>query len=117
MKIIEAGSKTPKIEIDSTNSVVIISGRLIPENPKIFFEDLTNIVNEVYENNGKILLNFKFEYFNTGAAKYLYEFFKNIKQKNSVNIVWEYEADDEDIYESGKEFSELTGLNFEFKEV
>jgi hypothetical protein len=113
--ILEPTQKTPGIYIDESQYQLVIKGRLIPENPEIFFEDLKSHFTLFYKKFNETILKFDLEYFNTGAARYLYRFFVEIKESQDISIIWVYEADDEDILESGKEFEELTGLQFDFE--
>ena len=113
MKTIEATAKTPQIMIDNKNSLMKISGKLIPENPKDFFTDFNKDAEDLYLISNKIELDFSFDYFNTSAAKYLSDFFKQLKIKENVTVKWFYETDDEDMLESGELFAEMAKLKFE----
>ncbi len=113
--LFEPGTKTPGVYIDDNLHLIMIAGRLIPENPQEFFADFSRVIEEVYKQYGGICLKFDLEYFNTGAARGLYKFFVLLRDKQSLNIIWVYEEDDEDIFESGKEFENLTGLNFSYE--
>jgi len=116
MKILfEPAAKTPGVYIDEDKHLILIGGRLIPENPQEFFVDFNNLVEKIYLQYGSISLKFDFEYFNTGAARSLYRFFVSLQNKINISIIWVYEEDDEDIFESGKEFENLTGLDFNFE--
>lgn len=115
MKNIPGTSKTAEISINTEISEISIKGVIIPENPQIFFAELENTINEYKKSAEKLVLNFDLEYFNTGAARYLYKLFKDLKtDKFPVLVKWHYDADDEDILESGQEFEELSGLEFKF---
>ena len=116
MKTIEATAKTPQIVIDDKSSLMKISGKLIPENPKDFFTDFSKNVEDLYLVSNKMVLEFSFDYFNTSAAKYLSDFFKQLKIKENVTVKWFYEADDEDMFESGELFAEMAKLKFELIE-
>jgi hypothetical protein len=113
-KIIEASDRTPKICIDTTNSKISFTGVMIPENPIEHFAELNKELADLCKNMSDLTLEFDLEYFNTGSAKYLYEMIKKLAALINLSIVWIYEDDDEDIYETGKEYEKLTGLPFEF---
>lgn len=113
--IIEKENKTPEVKIGDAKHQLIIEGVIIPENPDIFFDKLNNIVEETYTENKKLILDFKLEYFNTGAARFLYKTMLKLKSYESIEIVWRYEDDDEDILESGQEYETLTGLKFTYE--
>ncbi len=118
MKIlISKDKKSPEVKFNDNDSILYIEGLLIPENPEIFFKKLNNIIFSSYKDNIKFVISFSLEYFNTGAARFLYKLFVKLKEYKNIEIIWEYEADDEDILESGKEFETLTNLPFVFKEI
>ena len=112
---IAATSKTPQVIICNETGTMSLTGTLIPENPITFFKEITQQAIELYEKNNKIKIEFDLTYFNTSAAKYLYDFLIFYKDKANVEIVWIYQYDDEDILESGKEFEEFSKLNFSYK--
>ncbi|MDR2010625.1 MAG: DUF1987 domain-containing protein [Bacteroidales bacterium] len=114
-KIIPSTAKTPEINIDKISGTVVIKGILIPENPYEYFNGINPFITEVYNCNNKLALNIDLDYFNTGAAKYLYDLLKNFTGKPNVDVIWHYEEDDEDILESGHEYETLTGLKFIYK--
>lgn len=116
IKTIEKGSKTPLIVADTDSALIQVSGVIIPENPIPLFEEIMNLTKLVTEKNKVIQVEFDLEYFNTGAARYIYDYLKNLKLIATPSIKWFYEKDDEDILESGQEFMAMTGLDFYFIE-
>jgi hypothetical protein len=112
IKTIEKGSKTPLIIADTDLALIKISGVIIPENPIPLFEEIMDLTKLVSEKNKVITVEFDLEYFNTGAARYIYDYLKNLKLITYPTIKWFYEKDDEDILESGQEFSAMTGIEF-----
>ncbi len=115
-RIYEASDATPEICIDTANKKISFKGIMIPENPVEHFSGLNLKLAELCKDMSDLTLEFDLEYFNTGSAKYLYELIKKLAAQVKLSIVWIYEADDEDIYETGKEYQKLTGLPFEFIE-
>ncbi|MDD2385582.1 MAG: SiaC family regulatory phosphoprotein [Bacteroidales bacterium] len=113
--LFEPSTKTPGVYIDEDKHLILIEGRFIPENPQEFFADFSRVVEKIYTQYDKMCLKFDLEYFNTGAARGLYKFFIHLQNKKNISITWVYEEDDEDIFESGKEFENLTGLNFNYE--
>ncbi len=114
-KIISSTGKTPEIVISDKSGTVSIKGVLIPENPNEYFNKIVPLITDAYNYNNQLTLNIDLDYFNTGAAKYLYDLLKSFTGKDDVNIIWYYEEDDEDILESGQEYETLTKLNFTYK--
>lgn len=113
--LVEATGKTPHIYEE--NGDLCVWGVIIPENPTEVFAKLNNIVSTKYAENHKLRIHFSLGYFNTSSAKFLYNFFKKLKGNEDITIVWHYEADDEDILDSGKEFEEISGLKFEYSDT
>jgi hypothetical protein len=116
IKTIEKGAKTPQIIADTDTALIKISGVIIPENPIPLFEEIMNLTKLVTEKNKIFQLEFDLEYFNTGAARYIYDYLKNLKLISTPSVKWFYEKDDEDILESGEEFMAMTGIDFHFIE-
>ena len=110
--IIEATGKTPRIFEE--NGELFVWGVIIPENPIEIFAKFSKIAISKYDENCKLNIHFSLSYFNTSSARFLYNFFKQLKNKENIEISWHYEADDEDILDSGKEFEEISGLKFNF---
>jgi hypothetical protein len=116
IKKIEKGTKTPLIIVDTDSALIKISGVIIPENPIPLFDEIMSLTKLATENNKVIQVEFDLEYFNTGAARYIYDYLKNLKLTSTPSVKWFYEKDDEDIFESGQEFSTMTGIDFHFIE-
>lgn len=114
--IIKSTDRTPEIVLDDNLSTISVKGVIIPENPLSFFGDFNKMVLEKYNNWSNTILEFDLEYFNTGAAKYLYDLFKKFEDKTKIIIHWHYEKDDEDILETGQDYEQLTKLVFKYIE-
>ena len=121
---------TPLINCDSKTNIISIEGESRPENVRAFyaslFEWLDNYEKLLYyavslsENEKKIELNFKLEYFNSSSLKVFMEVIDKLqkieKGSNKIKLVinWQYDEDDEDILDSGKEFEKMTGAKMNF---
>jgi hypothetical protein len=42
---------------------------------------------------------------------------KNLKDFQNIEFIWQFEKDDEDIYESGQELEKLCNIKFRFIEI
>lgn len=113
-EIIQSTDQTPEITIDKERKRITFKGVMIPENPVSHFSKLSEIIFDLYNSTKSITLEFELEYFNTGSAKYLFDLLQKFNDKSKVKVIWIFESDDEDILEAGKDFEELTGINFEF---
>jgi hypothetical protein len=101
--------KTPAVNFDGSSGKFEISGRSIPENSADFYlpliEWVENYVSSAAENT---TINVRLEYFNTSSLKSLVELFRRFEKipgsGKQVEILWFYEEEDEDMYESGEDF-------------
>ncbi len=124
--IIESTEFSPKIYFNPKENKFEISGESRPENTSKFYAQLNNWVNEFSDflsenpSASNLLFEFKFEYFNSTSAKFLLDFLQKLEElskKNAhikISIRWFYDKQDEDMRDSGEEFSQLVNLPFEF---
>ena len=72
------------------------------------------------DNSKPVIINFKFDYFNSGSAKCILDICKILSRLHSRKIEasarWHYIAGDEDMLEAGREISRIVNLPFEFLE-
>tara|TARA_B100000809_G_C15051438_1_gene499059 strand:+ start:60 stop:440 length:381 start_codon:yes stop_codon:yes gene_type:complete len=116
--IIEATVKTPKIDFNSSDGFISISGISIPEDPQEFFEpldvELNHYISSPAENTS---LEFKLEYFNTSTTLIIRNLIRrlhNLSGKTNLIVKWYFETDDEDMEKAGGEFKMLfKDINFD----
>ena len=69
----------------------------------------------------KLTVIFMFEYFNTSSSRSIIDIFRNLKKMNAegleVEINWFYEEEDEDMLESGEDYSELVSMPVNLIEI
>ena len=107
---------TPLVVASPDSGVISIKGKIIPENPDEFFNQLEIITQRcIEEKNGNPLnINIQVDYFNTPSLKMLAKYFKSvIPVKPTIN--WHYEPGDDSIREAGEDYASL--LNFPFNLV
>ncbi len=113
-------SKTPEVTFDPKSGTFEIIGRSIPENSVEFYQPIMDWL-DVYQkdNEGGIHLVMKLEYFNTSSSKCLVDIFRKLEKMyqegHPVLIKWYFEAEDEDMKESGEDFKDLLKLPLEMK--
>lgn len=120
--IIDATFNSPKVILDPGKGHFEFSGESRPENVRSFYlpviEWLENFAGKSKE---PVEFLFGFEYFNSTSAKYILDIFKILKTLNSrgvdVKVKWQFEEDDEDMYEVGVEMSRMSELNFEYLKI
>jgi hypothetical protein len=103
--------------MDPDTGRILIQGECYPENAFRFFMPLFDWVREYTSGRGGVLdARFRLDYFNSSTSKCLLDFFELLeehqKKHGSVTVTWYYEADDEDIKESGEDFSEDMSFPF-----
>lgn len=120
--IIEPTAKTPKVILNADINVFEISGRSIPEDSIGFYRKILDWIDE-YSQNPNPRTNFKFEleYFNTSSSKCLLDLFRKLekmyKAGHDVEITWCYDADDEDMEETGEDYKALLDAPFNLVSV
>ncbi|WOK09736.1 DUF1987 domain-containing protein [Imperialibacter roseus] len=113
---------TPDISFDPNVASFSISGVSTPENSLDFYQSTYRILEQyALEGSQKLEANIRLVYFNTSSAKCLYDIFRKLVSVSSsgkqVIVNWIYDDDDEDILESGEDYSELLPLEFRFVPV
>lgn len=109
----------PKVTFLPEEGQMEIQGESYPENSVEFYEPLIVWLNGYFAEYTKrdIQFNFRLHYFNTSSSKAIMDIMDLLDshyQKGwDITINWFHEEDDEDIQESGEEFSE--GLKVPFK--
>jgi hypothetical protein len=120
--LIEPTSVTPYVKIDSGESSIVFKGKSSPANSLQFYHPIIEKIKSLFERTTKtIQVDLSFRYFNTSSSKCLFDLFKTLKQLQSEGkdlvINWYYEEDDDDMMETGEDFADLLGLDFNFVEV
>ncbi|MGC9373916.1 MAG: DUF1987 domain-containing protein [Bacteroidales bacterium] len=114
--IIKETEKTPSVAL-STNGVLKMEGRSIPEDAAKFFKPILDWTKEFTAE--EIRVDIKLEYFNTSSSKFILEMLRilenNPKNKN-ILVNWFYEEGDLDVLESGQYFESIIGIPFKYIE-
>jgi len=115
---IKATDDTPEVILDANTGIMEISGKSLPEDVADFYEPILNWLDTYIQNpKSETIFNFKLNYFNTASSKSLFDILlklEKMQDKGSVVLVKRhYPIDDEDIEESGAEFSDIVNIPFE----
>lgn len=107
---------TPLVVASPDSGVISIKGKIIPENPDEFFNQLEIITQQCLseKKENQLNINIQVDYFNTPSSKMLAKYFKSVIPQNPM-INWHYEPGDDSIREAGEDYSAL--LNFPFNLV
>ncbi|MFY0627972.1 MAG: DUF1987 domain-containing protein [Reichenbachiella sp.] len=119
---IRSSRVTPSVYFNPKKELLDLRGRSNPENPLTFYNFLlTNLDNYSTLDAPKIIVNMAFEYFNTSSSKCLFLLLSklnNINQQGKKVIVnWYHEEDDEDMKESGEDYSSFFDYEFNLIKV
>lgn len=109
--IIPKTNQTPQVEFDTLNGTLTMHGKIVPENPIAFFEQIDQTVEDYLKNNSaKLEINIRLDYFNTVSSKMLSKFFRKVTTSHQPTLNWFYEKDDIELKEAGEDYSQI--LNY-----
>lgn len=96
----------PQVDVKKRLKKIIISGVSRMHDPSEYYSNLANKIVEYYkEFNNTLLVEFYFDYINSGSTKWIYSLLQHMeflsKEKGFIEVTWKYDKDDESI--------ELTG--------
>lgn len=126
--IIEGTEDSPSVLFDIHSGRFSISGKSRPENTGKFYLPVINWITKYGEtlasgkdrltNYSTIIFEIKLDYFNSISAKYILDIIIILKdfvmKGQKVEIEWHYSKQDDDMLETGKEFSNMVNLKFDF---
>lgn len=113
---IAASVKTPEISFNASEQLLVLSGRSIPENAVEFYRPVLEWA-EGISSNFKLTVQVQLEYFNTSSSKCLLDLFKRLEASEELEVLWYFDADDEDMLEAGEDYDHIVGVPFKFVEV
>ena len=120
---IEGTKQSPLVDFNAETGKLELSGRSIPENSFEFYNPLLEWIGDYAQSPKDVtVLKVYLEYFNTSSSKYILEVLKKMKEVlktdgAEVRIDWCYDEDDEEMMETGEDYEDVTGLEFEYHEV
>ncbi len=113
----KAGLDTPKIDFDAETGILSIEGKSFPPDVKEFYSDVLMWLDWYITSPApKTELNLKLDYFNTASSKIILDILYRMEDLYSkgydVVVKWYYPDDDEDMRETGIEYSEIIKVPF-----
>ncbi len=116
--VIEGTLKTPAINLDADDGILVFEGRSNPENAREFYTPVMDWLDEYMKNPAdKTDLRINLEHFNTSSSKYLMEVLRKIRiladKDHLFNVTWMYEEDDLEMLDTAEAYEMMTGLRFE----
>ncbi|TAF63625.1 MAG: DUF1987 domain-containing protein [Cytophagales bacterium] len=117
MTLIVATSKTPEFLYDVQKGIFQMKGRSIPENPKPFYGQISDILQQYLKNPAnKTVFTFQLEYLNSTSVNglnALLQLLNKLHQSGKeVSIQWLYEEGDDDMQEMGSRLQERVAFSF-----
>jgi len=109
---IEATERSPRVELDFSSGIFLMSGESFPEDAAAFFGPLLESMQSWLADTHETQVQFDLHmiYFNSSSAKALMNLFQLLEDAarggRPVTIRWHYESDDETMEEFGEDFSE-----------
>ena len=119
--LIQSTKKTPEVRFH-TDGRLKISGRSIPEDPTLFYDQLFEWMYYYCQGSNEITtLDIELEYFNSGSSKAILHILRALvditKKDRKLTINWYYEEGDDDIMERGEYYESILGFKFNFIET
>lgn len=120
---IEGTKQSPYVDFNADTGKLELSGRSIPENSFEFYNPLLEwLVEYAKAPKEETVLKVYLEYFNTSSSKYILEVLKKLKEVRKadgaeVKVNWCYDEDDEEMMETGEDYEDVTGLEFDYQEI
>lgn len=114
---------TPHVLVNSAQGKIVFEGKSSPENSLKFYFPIIKRIEQLFQDysGSAITMEMKLEYFNTSSSKCLFDLFKTMKklerQGKNVVVNWYFEEDDIDMQESGEDYADLLGMDFNFIEL
>ncbi len=104
------------------NGKVRFSGKSIPEDAYAFYMPIVDAINLYLQNpETKTILSFSLEYINSSSKKILTNILKIFEQSFlkgiDMEIEWQYETDDESIFDLGQDLQSMIQIPFLFTEI
>ncbi|MDH5608370.1 MAG: DUF1987 domain-containing protein [Cyclobacteriaceae bacterium] len=111
---------TPEVKLDLDKGLLELKGVSNPENGPDFYEPIISALNTPDFKTKSLVVEMSLVHFNTSSSKCLYDMFSRLKTVSNegveLTINWNYDSNDEDMLESGQDFSELLDMHFNYKE-
>lgn len=112
-------SSTPGVRLNKDKGYIEFTGKSLPEDVHGFFKPIIDWINEYLKNPGnQTRVICKMDYINTASSKLLLDILirlKKLDESGKTTVVeWYYDSDDEDLHDIGKDYCEITGIQFKF---
>lgn len=108
--LINGNKFQPSIDFNLEKKELNISGKILVENNKDFFQPLHTWIESYCDIiKQKTTLIIDLIYYNTSAFKELLSLMHSVSKNNNFNIVWKYDGDDDIALEDAEELQNILG--------
>jgi hypothetical protein len=115
--VIQKTKTSPEIIMDFDKGILDIVGESYPENAVMFYKPVFDWLSNAISSKKALKVNFKLDYFNTSSSKCVIDILdtldKYFSESGQVEVKWFYREDDDDMLETGEEFSSDIKVPFE----
>lgn len=125
---IQATSTSPAVTFNLAKNIFEISGCSRPEDVVDFYGPIIDWIIELKQSindklkaehtNNPLVFKINYDYFNSASAKYILDMVMHInslfKDGLNVKLEWYYKKEDEDMLETGQEFTDIINCPIEF---
>lgn len=113
---IEGTDDTPAVRLDKKNGIFEIAGRSLPEDSVEFFKPVMEWLAEYKKQpNPDTTFVIKLDYMNTASSKLIQDVLLALQNIPGARVMWYFQEDDEDMENTGQEYSEFIHVPFEFR--
>lgn len=115
--LIKKTIESPYIYLE--NGLIMMEGRLMPENILIFFKSVDKWINTYLEKPAAFTkIDFNFSYLNSCSTKHICDILKLLNQKYlegfDMKVYWTYEEGDDTVQEIGEDLKSMITIPFEY---
>lgn len=112
----------PKIDVKKRLKKIIISGVSRMPDPSEYYSNLASKIVEYFkEFNNTLVVEFYFDYINSGSTKWIYSLIQHMeflsKEKGIIEVTWKYDKDDESIELTGDVLKSQSKIPFKMVPV
>lgn len=115
--LIQKTKTSPEVIMDFDKGILDIIGESYPENAVGFYKPVFDWLNSAISAKKELTVNFRLDYFNTSSSKCVIDILdildKYFADSGKIEVKWYYKEDDDDMLETGEEFSSDIKVPFE----
>lgn len=114
-------NKTPLMFVNGAEGVLVLAGRLIPQDGAALFAPILEFVETHLSSEVAIRAYFRIEYTNSSSLEFIANLLKKLDERflkgQELTINWFYEEDDDEMLDHGTYYETYTHCPFELIEI